>query len=158
MLQWLENTELAIWVQESIWGYPIILSTHAIGMAIMAGIVLMINFRVLGLAPAIQLDALRGMYRVALLGLAINVTSGLILFVSNADAFFQSTPFWTKLSLLAVGVTLFIAMARRLFATGGFPSAAQTGWVKALSAVSCVVWLGVIAMGRLIAYWDWTDF
>lgn len=156
MLEWLESSWVARLVQESAWGYPIVLSSHAVGMAILAGIVLMMNFRVMGLAPAIPLDALRPMYRFALFGVVINVISGLMLFVANADAFFVSTPFWIKISLLVVGITLMVKMARQMFDSVAGP--ADGGRIRLLAQISTVAWLGVIVMGRLIAYWDWKDF
>jgi hypothetical protein len=150
---------VALLVQESAWGYPIVLSSHAVGMAILAGIVLMMNFRVLGLAPAIPLAALRPMYRFALIGVVINVISGVMLFVANADAFFVSTPFWIKISLLVVGTTVMVRMARTMFAPGAAAAGTTVdGRIRLMAQISTVAWLGVIVMGRLIAYWDWKDF
>ena len=38
MLDWLESSAIARIVQESIWGYPIVLSAHAVGMAILVAL------------------------------------------------------------------------------------------------------------------------
>jgi hypothetical protein len=159
LLEWFENSALARMVQESMWGYPIVLSSHAVGMAILVGLALMINFRVLGLAPKVPLAALKTMFRIAWVGLVINVVSGTMLFVANADAFFQSTPFWLKISLLVVGITLLVMLSRRI--PGASDSAQdyvptrQVRWIAFLSSVAL---FGVIVFGRLIAYWDWKDF
>ena len=171
MLDWLENTGVARLVQESTWGYPIVLSSHAVGMAVLAGIVLMINFRVLTPGWSMPLPPLQAMYRVALAGLVINVISGLMLFVANADAFVESTPFLIKIGLLVIAITLLVMMARRLFGTAGLVGrtvmAGATGYdargettsrLKVMAAVSTIAWFGVIITGRLIAYWDWKDF
>ena len=159
MLEWLESSAIARLVQESAWGYPIVLSAHAVGMAILAGIVLMINFRVLGMAPRVPLSALRPIYRVALVGLVINAISGTMLFVANPDAFVESTPFWLKISALVIGITLMVTMAKRLFAPAAMESGEPpAGNVRLLAAISSIAWLAVIVMGRLIAYWDWKDF
>lgn len=159
MLDWLENTAVAVMVQESLWGYPIVLSSHAVGMAILVGIVLMINFRVLGLAPKVPVSALKTMYKVALIGLVINVVSGSMLFVANADAFFESTPFMLKIILLIVGTTLLVMLSRRIFvANDAAQDYAPTRQARLLALISSIAWVGVIVMGRLIAYWDWKDF
>ena len=159
MLDWLENTAIARMVQESMWGYPIVLSSHAVGMAILVGIVLMINFRVLGLAPKVPISALKTMYKIAFVGVVINVLSGSMLFVANADAFYESTPFRLKIILLVVGTTLLVNLARRIFSSSdSAPEYVPTRQVKLLALVSSIVWIGVIVMGRLIAYWDWKDF
>ena len=159
MLDWLENTAIARMVQESMWGYPIVLSSHAVGMAILVGIVLMINFRVLGLAPKVPISALKTMYKIAFVGVVINVLSGSMLFVANADAFYESTPFRLKIILLVVGTTLLVNLARRIFSSSdSAPEYVPTRQVKLLALVSSIVWIGVIVMGCLIAYWDWKDF
>ena len=159
MLEWLESSYIARMVQESAWGYPIVLSAHAVGMAILAGIVLMINFRVLGLAPRVPLSALKSIYKVALIGLVINAISGTMLFVANPDAFVQSTPFWLKMGNLVIGITLLLVMAKRLFPSPGIVEGAAPGSnIRTLAWISSIAWFGVIVMGRLIAYWDWKDF
>lgn len=159
MFEWLENSGVARLVQESLWGYPIVLSAHAVGMAIVAGIALMMCFRVIGLASDVPLSALKTMYRVALVGLFINVVSGTMLFVANADAFFSSTPFRIKIIMLVIGITLLIKMARRIFSGAGLESDFEPSRkLKIMAAVSIVAWIGVIVAGRLIAYIDWQDF
>jgi hypothetical protein len=158
-LTWLENTGIARMVQESLWGYPIVLSSHAVGMAVLAGIVLVFNFRVLGMASAIPISALKTMYRFALIGLVINTISGLMLFVSNADAFWVSTPFWIKLGLLTVGLTLMVKMSRQMFDPGEtYDDFNASKKLKTMALVSSVAWFGVIIAGRLIAYIDWKEF
>jgi len=159
LLEWLESSALARMVQESMWGYPIVLSSHAVGMAILVGLALMINFRVLGLASKVPLTALKTMFRIAWVGLVINVVSGTMLFVANADAFFESTPFWLKISLLVIAVTLLVMLSRRIPDAGesaqDYVPTPQVRWIAFLSSLA---FFGVIVFGRLIAYWDWKDF
>ena len=159
LLEWLENSPVALMVQESLWGYPIVLSSHAVGMAILVGIVLMINFRVLGLAPQVPISALKTMYKIAYIGLVINVISGTMLFVANADAFYESTPFRLKIICLIVGTILLVMMSRRIFGPdSSMQDFSPPPRVKLLALLSSIVWIGVIVTGRLIAYWDWKEF
>jgi Co/Zn/Cd efflux system component len=159
LLEWFESSAIARIVQESIWGYPIVLSAHAVGMAVLVGIVLMINFRILGLASSIPIPSLKIMFKVALWGLVINVVSGTMLFMANADAFYESKPFRIKVILLVIGVALLVLLSRRVF---GATDTARNETVEAsariIAGASVVVWLGVIVAGRLIAYWDWSYF
>jgi hypothetical protein len=155
LLDWLENTAAARMVQESIWGYPIILSGHAVGMAILVGIVLMINFRVLGVASAVPMAGLRPMFRFAMIGLVVNVISGTLLFCANANSFFESNPFRVKIVLLVIGGILLVLMPGRLFNERGTARAEPVDAAsKSLALLAIVVWLGVIVAGRLIAYLD----
>ncbi|HJL93136.1 MAG TPA: hypothetical protein QGF04_05060, partial [Woeseiaceae bacterium] len=72
MFEWLEYSSLSIWVGESLWGYPIMLSLHAIGLAIVVGIFTMFNFRVLGLFESIEYSAFVDFFKLAWWGLLIN--------------------------------------------------------------------------------------
>ena len=57
MLEWLEYSSISIWVGESIWGYPIMLGLHVIGLATVVGIFTMLNFRILGLFESLELSS-----------------------------------------------------------------------------------------------------
>lgn len=153
MLDWLESTAIAHMVRESAWGYPIILSGHAVGMGILVGIVLMINFRVLGFASAVPVAALKPMFQFAMIGLLINVTSGTMLFVGNAGSLFENDAFRVKIILIVIGSILLGIMQARLFGRSGSERAQAFGIApKLLAVLSIIVWLGVIIAGRLIAY------
>jgi Co/Zn/Cd efflux system component len=155
LLDWFESTNVAVMVQESVWGYPIILSGHAVGMAILVGIILMINFRVLGFAPGIPVMSLRPMFRIALLGLIINVISGTMLFMANANSLFQNNPFRIKIILLIIGAILLALVPGQLFTSMGKVQTVQLDvGTRRLAALSTLVWIGVIVAGRLIAYLD----
>jgi len=54
-LVWLEESSLGIFIRESLWGYPIVLSSHAVGMATVMGVVVALNFRALGYARDISI-------------------------------------------------------------------------------------------------------
>jgi hypothetical protein len=151
VLEWLANTALARMVQESMWGYPIILSAHAVGMAIFGGIVLVINLRVLGLAPGMSFSGLRTIYRICWAGLLLNAVSGALLFSADGERFISSTPFLIKLMLLTTTIVLFAIMARQIFSSpqsiGNLPSS-----TRVMAAISTLSLLGIIVAGRLIAY------
>jgi len=151
MLEWLANTAMARMVQESMWGYPIILSAHAVGMAIFGGIVLVINLRILGLASGMSFSGLRTIYRICWAGLLLNAVSGALLFSADGERFISSTPFLIKLMLLTTTIVLFAIMARQIFSSpqsiGNLPSS-----TRVMAAISTLSLLGIIVAGRLIAY------
>ena len=49
MLGSLETSPFAAWVRESVWGWPLWLSVHVIGTAVVIGFVIIVNLRLLGL-------------------------------------------------------------------------------------------------------------
>lgn len=48
-LRWLELTAFSDWVLTSLIGFPLMLSLHAVGMAVSMGLILVLNLRLLGL-------------------------------------------------------------------------------------------------------------
>ena len=70
MFEWLETTAPAIWVGESLWGYPIMLGCHVVGLAIVVGLFMMRDLRLLGFFQGISyqsLDSLRNLWLECLL-------------------------------------------------------------------------------------------
>jgi hypothetical protein len=155
VFEWLESSALAIWVGESLWGYPIMLGLHAIGLAIVVGIFLMLDLRLLRVIRGVSFEGLRSLVRLAWLGLLINMLSGTALFSSQATTFIESVPFLTKITCVLAGVILGVLLQRQLAASAVNWDAADSniGIVAKLSALlSMLCWIGAIFAGRLIAY------
>ncbi len=153
MLEWLANTAMARMVQESMWGYPIILSAHAVGMAIFGGLVLIINLRVLGLASGMSFTGLKTIYRICWAGLLLNAVSGALLFIADVERFITSAPFQLKLILLSTTIVLVATMARQIFSSPQ-PIRKLSVSTRVMAAISTLALLGIIVAGRLIAYVD----
>lgn len=152
-LSWLQQTGLALYIQEDPWAYPIVLSVHAIGMALLVGVVLMINFRILGFGRAVPLEYLRRLMKIALLGLILNVLSGLMLFIADAVNHFANVAFRTKILLLITGGVLMLLLSRRVFPAQRVDyQSAETNATRLIAGLCVLVWTGVIVAGRLIAY------
>lgn len=149
-LEWTESSAVARIIQESMWGYPIVLSSHAVGMAILAGLVLMVNFRLLGFAAAVPLSPLLTVLKVALWGFVINFISGALLFTADATHFFFSWPFRIKVMLLIIGGTCLWLVFKQLRQIDSSSGIGTLG--KAVPAIAIISWTGVIVAGRLIAY------
>jgi hypothetical protein len=155
VFEWLEETRLALWVGESLWGYPLLLSLHIVGLAMVAGIFTMLNIRLLGILKEIEFSPLIGLFRLAWIGLLINALSGFGLFSSQATIFVTSTPFLVKIAAIFVGViiaTRILKIVRR--DAGGWDAGTSLPdqSVKRLAVVSLLCWIVAIVGGRLIAY------
>ena len=151
-LYWLEETALGVWVAQS-WGYPLVLSTHAVGMSIVVGIVFMINLRLLGFSSAVPFSLLQSLSRIMLAGIVLNIASGLALFCGNPVKFFFHPVFWTKISLIILGgLSLWWALSVSRERSSNSNTLIISNKGKALAALSLALWLGAIIAGRLIAY------
>ena len=144
---WLENTALAVWVGESLWAYPLMLSLHAVGLAMVAGIAFVLGLRLLGLFPGIPAESLPGLIKLAWAGFAVNALSGAALFSSQATIFVENAPFLIKAACIALGVACLAFAQRRLGRT-----AAIDGAMRLAGGLSLCLWTAAIFAGRLIAY------
>ena len=98
MFEWLETTPVAIWVGESLWGYPIMLGAHVVGLAIVVGLFVMRDLRLLGMFPGISYASLDSLRNLGWTGFVINAVSGCFLFSSQASFFIENTAFLLKIS------------------------------------------------------------
>jgi hypothetical protein len=152
-LTWLQEGPFS-WVSESAWGYPIVLSAHAVGMSIVVGTVTMISLRVLGFARAAPIWSLERISIVAWLGVAVNALSGVALFGSDAPKFFFHPMFWTKISLIALGAVCVWRLLRVLKEAdqSSLEGSRAPASARLIAASSLALWMGALIAGRLIAY------
>jgi hypothetical protein len=140
-------------VAESLWGYPLFETIHAIGMAMLIGSLGLINLRVLGYKAELPLLGLRELLPLAWLGFTMNAVSGVLLFTSDAVYFFESYTFRVKLVLIVLAGINAALLGQRVFreAAAGTAPAAE-GSTKLIAATSLVFWIAAAIAGRLIAY------
>jgi hypothetical protein len=154
LLTWLEGTRFAQWLLVSTIGWPVMLSAHAIGLAIVVGIVIALNLRMLGLYGTIPLTSLHELMQVAWVGVAINLVTGLALFTTQATTYVTSLPFLLKIGFVVLGCANLTIVQRTLRRDG--PSWEANGAVpplgRALAGSSLFFWVMAVVAGRLIAY------
>lgn len=150
MLEWMEQSALGLWVGESEWGYPFVLSAHAIGMAILAGMIIMINLRLAGFAASAPVERFTRMLDLIYIGLVINVASGIALFCGGASRVAPVWAFWAKLLFIAVGLWAFFKAYNGAAKESGPPTRDQ----RYMAIASIFFWVLAIICGRLIAYLD----
>ena len=155
MLEWLEYTSLSIWVAESIWGYPIMLSLHIIGLAVVVGIFTVYNFRLLGLFNSLEFEPFLDFFRLAWLGLLVNVVSGFTLFSSQATFYVTNIPFLVKIFSIIAGSLLAFKIQLRLQSNVNAwdeTTAQPINKDHSFAVISLALWTSAIFGGRLIAY------
>jgi hypothetical protein len=151
--EWLEASRLSEWAQVSLIGYPLIITAHSIGLAIMVGIVFMLDLRLIGFFKGISYSSLSRILSVAWIGFVVNFISGLVLFTMEATRYVAFLPFLIKISCVLLG-GLLAAYQHRVITrdaaswnTNGVPVS-----VTAVAILSLIFWAGAIVAGRLIAY------
>ncbi|MBI1385891.1 MAG: hypothetical protein GC150_13380 [Rhizobiales bacterium] len=154
---WEAVAELAAarFVAETTWAYPALETVHLIGIALLFGPILVFDLRVLGVGRAIAPGRLHAILLPWVwTGFSLNVTSGLLLFASDAAEFATNSAFQAKIALIVLAGLNAIAFrsrfqpwARSLDGSGPAPAGARE-----IALVSILLWLGVLTAGRLIAY------
>jgi hypothetical protein len=175
LLEAIQNTRLADWVRVSEWGYPIILTLHSVGLAMVVGTLFVIDLRLLGVAKSLPMRALKPLMLLVWLGFTLNLLTGLALFTADADKFYHSPAFRLKICSVIVGVALAVYLNAKAIGaidgapttiaagTAGVPGAAGRAWMavndgavpraaKLLACASILVWLAAISLGRYVAY------
>lgn len=129
--------------------YPIANTAHVLGAILLVGGIGLLDLRLLGYGKGISPAALsRAVTPLALAGFGVMVISGVLMFVADAEALWGSALYWSKMALIGVA-GLNALTFRSLFhdLPDPIPDAA-----KGLAAGSLILWIGVVVLGRLIAY------
>ena len=146
MLVWIENTSLALWVSTSLWAYPVLLSAHISGLAVIVGIIAMRDFHLLGFINGVTEANFLELKNLAYCGFLINGISGIMLFSSQASYLSTNLPFLLKLFFIGSGILLASKIYKKIEKNTGRTS------TKILAILSLFSWFGAITAGRLIAY------
>jgi len=154
LIAWIEGTWIAEQVRVSAWGYPIMIAAHSVGLAVVVGLAVAVDLRLLGRFRGIPFSALRTMFLVAWIGFLVNFLSGLALFSSQATSYMTNVPFLVKMAFVLTGaVTVgYLQGATARIGDGHGADSVTPGPARTMAIVSLLVWLGAIVTGRLIAY------
>jgi len=152
---WLEATAAATAMRQWLWLYPIVEILHILGFVVLVGSAAMFDLRLLGFSRQLPVTGMeRHLLTWARLSVLVIVPTGGLMFVAHATEFAGNPAFRLKLCLLVLA-----ALNAALFHLRPFRQVA--GWDHGTSApraarvaagLSLMLWTGVIACGRLLAY------
>lgn len=156
--QWVINTDFFTSLRESALVYPIVMSLHLASIAVFGGLILMTDLRLLGVAlKSMSVSEVVAQTRVwKRVGFVIMVTCGVLLAGSKLDKYYDNPYFQIKLTLLVlVGVHALIFRPRVYSRTDEIDRAPSVpGVAKTAAWLSLILWVGILSMGRWIAYFD----
>jgi len=151
----LQDSAFTDWLlgSESIWAYPTVLTLHTVGLAVLVGASTVLQLRLLGVGTSVPLARLRMLYTLIWLAFAVNLASGVALFVTQAADRVLQPLFYIKLSSIAVALWLGQEAKRSIFdrppADGHVPVVRRRKAVVVLG-----LWTAAIVSGRLMAYFS----
>lgn len=152
----LEQTSIGVYVRESLWGFPILVSAHIIGLAFSVGILIWFDLRLLGLGlrGARVSIVYRRLIGWAGFGFTSMFVTGGILFTGFATKAVGNVYFLTKMSALVLAginaVVYHLVTERRIAEWDEqqrLPAAARVA-----GGISLALWVIVIFCGRMMSY------
>ena len=155
----LEASGLGQAMRQWLWLYPAVETVHIVGIGLLFGSIAILDLRLLGVSRSIPVRALaRHVLPWTAAAFILIVPSGLMMFTAHASDFISSPVFAVKMCLIlgaGLNAALFHAIvfpsvevwdSEEMRKLGPPPSA------RVSAAVSLVIWVAVIACGRLLAY------
>jgi hypothetical protein len=146
----------SIAIRESAYFYPFLLTSHVVGMCLFAGLVIMMDLRLMGMGntgtPLSQIQ--RRLFPLQMLGFVLSALTGLLLVYAQPMRFYGNVFFWIKSVMMAVaGVNVLAFHLGTYRSVATWDAEARPPFGARLSgALSLVLWALVIVSGRLIAY------
>jgi hypothetical protein len=143
-------------IKESSWKFPLIESIHSLGISAMIWPAAILDLRLLGFVMKRRpVSQVAGQFLPWVwAGFSVMVLTGIVIFCSEAVKCYNSPFFRVKLILIAMAGMNALVFHKTIYSN-------VEAWDKAIStpfrarlagAVSLLCWIGVIAMGRVVAY------
>jgi len=146
LLAEIEQSGVATWIREGgvLYGYPLILFLHTLGLGTLVGLSSAIDLRLLGVGQGIPLKSLEKTFVLMWAGFALNAATGSLLFVADARKHASNPAFYLKLLFVALAIVVLVLIRNRVFR--------QQSTGKMLAAASLACWFIAMSSARLMAY------
>ena len=152
----LKSSNLATRIRDSLYLFPLIESFHVVGLTLVFGTITIVDLRLLGMASIrrpftrIMSDIMRWTWA----AFVLTATTGMLMFTTNADVYYHNFFFRTKIVLLALaGINMLIfefTTGRTVHRWDKDAAAPLAG--KTAAALSLLLWISIIFMGRWIGF------
>jgi hypothetical protein len=139
-------------MRDGAWLYPVVEIVHIVGFTVLVGAVAMFDLRLLGFGRALPVQALaRHLLPWSWAALLLIVPSGLLMF-STQPELLDNQVFLLKLALIGAAGGNALAFHAGPWRTVAHWPALLPARARWHAALSLLLWIAVIACGRLLAY------
>lgn len=150
---WLQDSALGTWMRSGGWNYAAVNVAHLLGLVLLVGPMLLLDLRLLGFGRRFDARAVaRALLPFAASGLLVMLCSGVALLSADAQALLGNPLMQAKLAavLLALANVAWFHAAFARYLHDWDRRRPALGRASALASLA--LWLGILALGRLIAY------
>lgn len=151
---WLKQSSLSTFMTGYKWSWPICEILHFVGMALLMGIILAIDLRMLGVLKRVSFAPLHRLLPWAIAGFGINAVTGVMFFVGDPFQYVDNPAFQFKvLFIVLAGINALIfylvpfSKVEHLGPGDRAPISARI-----IAATSIFLWFGVMYMGRMLPF------
>ena len=141
----------AAFVLDNPWVWPISEIFHFVGLCLLFGVVLLVNLRMLGVITGVASVNVNQLLPWAMLGLVINVATGMLFFLASPDQYTQNTAFAWKIGAMLLG-GLSLLYPTLVNENSGLKPGAYAAITRAVGGASICLWVVVIFLGRFLPY------
>jgi hypothetical protein len=149
---YLENTPLGLAIQDNFWVVPTMQTLHILAISALLVSILMIDLRALGLhGKSDSISTIVSRYiNIIWFALPILFISGSLLIVGEPARSLANPAFQLKMMMLLMAIVITLGIQKWGSRNIGLEQA--NGKVKLLAILSLLLWFGIVASGRWIAY------
>jgi hypothetical protein len=153
--KWMQSTQLGFLMREYQWLWAACETIHFIGLALMVGVIGVLDLRMLGLARQISIRPLHRLIPWGIGGFIANLITGIMFYTGDALQYTHNVAFQFKmLFILLAGVNIlffyFTKLDRKVEALG--PGERAPTGAKVVGAMSLLLWFGVMYWGRMLPF------
>ena len=153
-IETLNATALSGFIMGNAWFFPMLEMLHFFGLCLLFGSLLIVDLRVIGLAPRLPIEQVEIFVRITLIGFAINILTGALFVIGDSDRYLINIAFWLKMGVivLAGANTAYFVRRVRPQIQAGYEGSELSASARITATASLVFWTAVIILGRMIPY------
>ena len=161
ILESVQSSAVAEWMRNTNPAMQVVESTHVLAAVLVLGTVLIADLRLLGITDSQRPFMRIGRETLPLtwVAFALAVITGSLMFTTSAQTYFGNAAFQLKaLALLVAGLNMLLFQVLTARDVAAWDSAKPPRAARIAGAVSLLLWVAVVLLGRWIGFTKGYDF
>ncbi|MDH3205843.1 MAG: hypothetical protein OEO79_04485 [Gemmatimonadota bacterium] len=160
LFEWMDALPSSIALRESLYAFPVLLTIHVVSLVMFAGLVVMMDLRLVGLAyRSTRFSQIQArLFPWQMVGMVFTTLTGLLLFYMQPMRYFGKVYYWLKLALIMLaGLNAIVFHLTTYRSVDQWDTTGPPFKAKVAGVLSIAMWACIVAFGRFAAY-DWLTF